>query len=240
MPESPIPGGSRAVDAVLLDAMGTLVHLDAPIRRLARALAAEGYPHADEAVASALRAEIGHYRRNHLRGTDRASLAVLRAECAEVLAAELGGRAPAPSRLVPMLLASLRYRPSPDALPALRALRATGVGLAVVSNWDHSLPRVLEDAGLMGYLDAVVTSADVGAAKPDPAVFAAALATLGVPPARALHCGDEPALDVAGARAAGVRPLLIRRSDARSGGEVPILTSLVQVREYVVRSQGPL
>jgi len=75
---------------------------------------------------------------------------------------------------------------------------------------------VLELAGLAPLVDAVVTSAAVGAAKPAPEIFRHALALAGAQPARALHVGDSAAEDVAGARASGIPALLLAR-DARGG-----------------------
>ena len=88
---------------------------------------------------------------------------------------------------------------------ALARLRAGGARLAVVSNWDVSLHDVLERTGLRGLVDAVVISAELGAAKPDPAIFRAALERLGATAAEAMHVGDSMEADVAGARAAGLR-----------------------------------
>jgi putative hydrolase of the HAD superfamily len=82
-------------------------------------------------------------------------------------------------------------------------LRARGLALVVVANWDVSVHDRLRELGLAPYFDAVVSSADVGAAKPDRRIFDTALARLGVPAARALHVGDSPA-DEEGARAAGL------------------------------------
>ncbi len=75
--------------------------------------------------------------------------------------------------------------------------------LAVVSNWDCSLEGVLTGLGVADRFDVVSASAVVGAAKPDPAIFAHALGALGVAPANALHCGDLPEKDCVGARAPG-------------------------------------
>jgi putative hydrolase of the HAD superfamily len=77
------------------------------------------------------------------------------------------------------------------------------LALACVSNWDVSLRSQLGRAGLGGLFDTVVSSAEAGAAKPDPVVFRLALDRLGVPPARALHVGDGDA-DREGAAAAGL------------------------------------
>jgi HAD superfamily hydrolase (TIGR01549 family) len=83
----------------------------------------------------------------------------------------------------------------------VRRLEARGLALCVVSNWDCGLPEQLARLGLRL---PVVTSAEAGAAKPDPAVFRLALERLGVAPERALHVGDSPS-DERGAAEAGMR-----------------------------------
>jgi putative hydrolase of the HAD superfamily len=98
----------------------------------------------------------------------------------------------------------------------------------VVSNWDCSLSEVLERVGLRGLVDAVVVSAVVGASKPDAAIFQAGLAAAACDAGEAVHVGDSPEADVDGARAAGVRPLLLARDgggDLRSLAELPALLS---------------
>ncbi len=97
---------------------------------------------------------------------------------------------------------------------ALRRLEQTGVGLAVVSNSDGTVERLLRDNGICqvgegaGTCVAVVVDSNaVGAEKPDPAIFTHALDALGVEPGRAVHVGDTVHADVEGARAAGVRPV---------------------------------
>jgi len=114
------------------------------------------------------------------------------------------------------LLASIRFAPDATARAALTELRAAGVRLAVASNWDCSLPEVLDAVGVGELIDAVVPSASVGAAKPDPRLFAAALAAVNARPARAVHVGDSLEHDVAGARAAGLRAVLVS-----PGGQAP-------------------
>ena len=82
------------------------------------------------------------------------------------------------------MMAALRFEPYPDAIPGLRALRGRGLTLVIASNWDCSLPDWLGPPGLIELVDGVVTSADVRAAKPDPAVFLRALELAGVGPER--------------------------------------------------------
>ena len=71
---------------------------------------------------------------------------------------------------------------------------------------------VLEQAGLGALVDGVVSSAMVGAAKPDPALFEAALRVAGCAPDRTLHVGDSRSKDVAGAAGAGVAAVLLDRA----------------------------
>lgn len=225
----PRPSGSP-LEAVLLDAYGTLVELRDPAARLGERLAAEGHPHAADRVEAALAGEIRFYRRNHDRGRDAATLAALRLDCARVLAEGLGLDAPPLPRLAAILVESLRFELIPDVLPALDDLAAAGLRLAVVSNWDAGLGDVLADLGVAGRFEAVVVSAVVGAGKPDPAIFAHALSALGVSPTRALHCGDHPELDCAGAQRAGVRGVLIDRSNAYPDAACPRVRSLSELR----------
>ncbi len=223
------------VDAVLLDAYGTLVALDRPAERLRALLAAAGHPHPPGRVADALAAEIAHYRAHMHEGGDPAGLAALRVRCAGVLADALGGDAPPPPRLTPILLEALRFEALPDAPPALAALAGMGIPVAVVSNWDCGLPEVLHEAGLSGAIAAVCASAAVGAAKPDPAIFRRALAGLGVPAARAVHCGDHPDADCAGARAAGVRAVLLDRRGGSGDAPCPRVRDLGELVEWIKR-----
>ena len=161
--------------------------------------------------------EMGYYRAHCVRAADRDSLAALRAECAAILRAELALDLPA-AELIPTLLDSLHFEPFADAVPALRAWRASGLRLVVASNWDVSLHDVL--AGPVCECSSTVSCAppSVGRSKPDPAIFAAALELAGVTAQEAMHIGDSVEEDVAGARAAGIEPWLLRRDGARARG----------------------
>jgi putative hydrolase of the HAD superfamily len=100
----------------------------------------------------------------------------------------------------------------PEVEASLDRLRAAGIGLGIVSNWDSRLPKLLDLLGLAGRFDALAVSALAGFEKPHPAIFRHALETLGADPARTVHVGDVPELDGAGARAAGIRPILLQRN----------------------------
>jgi putative hydrolase of the HAD superfamily len=127
----------------------------------------------------------------------------------------------------------------PGARDALAALSRLGLGLAIVSNADgtveadllkYEICQVGPGAGVT--VGAILDSTAVGVAKPDPAIFLQALDALGVPPERAIHVGDTPAADIAGARAAGVRPVLVDPYDLHPEVEclrVPSLAALVDL-----------
>lgn len=225
---APAPG---PVSAVLLDALGTLVRLRPPAPRLRALLTAEGLEVSEERAAAAMRAEIEYYLAHHLEGSDPASLRRLRDRCADVMAEALGvpGLDRASARRA--MLGALEMEPFPDAPAALRALRERGVRLVVASNWDCSLGDWLAPSGLLGLVDSVVPSAAVGAAKPDRAPFEAALREAGADAGRALHAGDSLERDVEGARAAGIRAVLVSREGdpppgveaVRSLAELPAL-----------------
>ncbi len=179
------------IDAVTIDAMGTLVRLDEPVPRLAE-LAGVGL----EEARRGFEAEVAFYLPRAIQGRDPASLAELRAECAAVFDEYAGAQLDAAG-----FMAGIVFEPEPGAFETVRRLQAHGLALCVVSNWDIGLAEHLERLGLSL---PVVTSAEVGVAKPDPAVFRAALELLAVEPSRALHVGDS-AHDEAGALAAGMR-----------------------------------
>jgi putative hydrolase of the HAD superfamily len=202
--------------AVLLDAMGTLLRLEDPAPRLRAALIARiGVDVGAAAAAAAIRAEIGYYRAHLHRGRDAESLGELRADCAEAMRPALPPEAAGVpgDLLTAALLDALAFSPYPDAAPALRALRAAGCALVVVSNWDYSLHERLEQTGLAPLVDAAVASAELGAAKPDRAIFERALELAGAAPERAWHAGDSVREDVEGARAARIRAVLVARDE---------------------------
>jgi putative hydrolase of the HAD superfamily len=206
------------VRAVFLDALGTLVELQPPWLALRDRVPAEV---SEERLVAALRAEMAYYREHAHEGRDEGSLADLRERCATLVSRELGIPITADE-----LVSAIRFSAYPDVVPALDALRERGLRLIAVSNWDFSLARVLARCGLKGMLDGTVTSAEAGARKPDPAIFAVALELAQCRPDEALHVGDTPEEDVAGALAAGIRPLLIDRDGG--SGDVSSLTEIDQ------------
>jgi putative hydrolase of the HAD superfamily len=218
--------------AILLDALGTLVALEDPAPVLARELAARHRIEMTEDEArAAMRAEMAFYRAHHDEASDAGALGALRLRCAAILLEALPAAAElSVEEALAALLASLHFAPYPEVPGVLAELRDRGLALFVVSNWDVSLHGVLDTTGLRPLLDGVLTSAEFGSPKPRPEIFARALELAGASPGEALHVGDSPEHDVAGALAAGIDPVLVVRA-AGSRPPVPDLGHEVVAQE---------
>jgi HAD superfamily hydrolase (TIGR01549 family) len=193
MIENDVAAGQRVelaeVDAVTLDAYGTLLELDDPVGSLAAIV--PGFDRV--AVERAFLEEAAYYTEHAHEGRDPSTLKQLRAKCTDVFNRALG------SDVTPeQFTGALRFVFLPGALDAVAALRKRGLEIAVVSNWDVALHSHLAPLDVV-----VVTSADAGVAKPDPAPLLLALDRLAIDPRRTLHIGDGDA-DRASAAAAGV------------------------------------
>lgn len=191
------------LDAVTLDAHGTLLELEEPLPRLRAALEAHGVRRGEEEVSRAFAAEVRHYVPRSHEGRDAESLRRLRLDCARVFLRELGAELDE-AAFADAFVSALRFRAVAGSRAAVAALAGRGLALGVVSNWDCALPEHLDAAGFRGRFACVVTSAEAGAPKPDRRPFELALRRLRVDAGRALHVGDgEP--DARGAAAAGMR-----------------------------------
>lgn len=132
-------------------------------------------------------------------------------------------------------------RPYPDALPTLQALRQAGYKIGLVTN--SMMPMWMRDVelrayGLLPYLDARVTSGDVGVMKPHPDIYHAILRLLQVTPDRAVFVGDRPANDIAGANAVGMISVLMSpahldydEADGQPDYTITSLSDLVPILE---------
>jgi FMN phosphatase YigB (HAD superfamily) len=192
------------LEAVTIDAYGTLVTLRDPVPALRGALASRGVERSSADVQRAFEVEVAFYVMHSHEGRDEATLALLRRDCArvflEALEADLD-----PGDFAPAFVSSLSFAELPGARAACLELAAAGLRLAVVSNWDIGLHAHLGALGLNAVVDIIVTSAEAGSPKPAPAVFELALARLGVDAAaHVVHIGDAVA-DEEGAKAAGLR-----------------------------------
>ena len=131
-----------------------------------------------------------------------------------------------------------------EVVPALERLREIGLRLAVVSNANGRLRAAFARVGLSRYFDVIIDSTEVGCEKPDAAIFRLALEHVGATAVRTLHVGDLFHVDVAGARSAGIRGVLLDAADLYGGHDcprVPTLTALVELIEAGdPRPFGPL
>ena len=103
----------------------------------------------------------------------------------------------------------------------LDELRRRDLRIVICSNWDWDLREAVDESGLTGHVDAMVSSAWVGARKPHPRIFAAALAEAGVRGEHAVFVGDTWGPDVVGPIEAGMRPLYLRRDGHWPDGTAP-------------------
>jgi putative hydrolase of the HAD superfamily len=221
------------IRGVLMDALGTLVRLEPPAPRLQASLLARlDLDVSLDRCEAAMQAELRHYGASSIRARDAASLAAVRLECADVLADALAAGPNGPE-LLPCLTDAITFTAYADSAPALAALVATGRRLAIVSNWDVSLPPVLARLGLAAPFELVVHAAGVGASKPDPRPFARALELLGLSADACVHVGDDPLTDGDGARAAGIESILIDRRER--GGPGRRVRSLLELPEALSR-----
>jgi HAD superfamily hydrolase (TIGR01509 family) len=186
------------LDAVTVDAYGTIVTLSDPVPALVDVLAARGVERTPETVLAGFRAEVRHYAPRASEGVDEESLARLQRECAAVFLEAVEADLDA-AEFAPAYVGALHFDVLPGVVESLQRLRSLGLELGVVANWDLSLHRLLAETGLERCFSVVVHAAR----KPGPDGFERALQKLGVAPDRALHIGDDER-DAAGAAAAGM------------------------------------
>ncbi|MDQ3448732.1 MAG: HAD family hydrolase [Chloroflexota bacterium] len=130
----------------------------------------------------------------------------------------------------------------PDVEPSLFRLREEGVRLAVISNWLWEAPELFHEVGLAQHFEQLIVSARLGYDKPHPEIFRHALDLMQVSPERAVHVGDSYPADVLGARAAGIRPVLMSRKSSDfapmvgvvpRGDDVAVVADLYDVLELL-------
>lgn len=101
----------------------------------------------------------------------------------------------------------------PETMDVLSRLRAAGLSLAIVSNFDARLLSICRGLQLDTRVDVIVYSAAIGVSKPDPGIFRYTLDRIGTPARATVHVGDSLREDVIGARAAGLHAVHLRRTD---------------------------
>lgn len=126
----------------------------------------------------------------------------------------------------------------PDVPPVFAELSGRRLRLAVVSNWDSSLPELLKRLDLSRHLDEILVSALEATGKPDREIFLRACARLGVSPGEALHVGDSRAEDYEGARGAGLEAVLLDRG-GRHPDVADRISSLAELPERLGSASRP-
>ena len=121
----------------------------------------------------------------------------------------------------------------PDTIETLERLRAERLSLAIVSNWNSSLKRIVDGLNISHYFEFMLASAEAGSKKPSPKIFELALERANVEPSRVVHVGDTYQTDVLGARRAGIRAIMLdRRNDEHSDHEV--IASLLELHPLLM------
>ena len=116
----------------------------------------------------------------------------------------------------------------PDVVPALTALRAAGIRIGVISDWEAWCELMLRHLELYPLLDFALISGALGIGKPDPRLYRMALDQAGVSAERAVHVGDDPELDCEAAHSVGITPVLLDRTGQHAASawlRMPDLTS---------------
>lgn len=214
-------------EAVVFDFYGTLAESDGSGLRIADVVAAHGYELTDDIARRYWQDGldgIEHFEhsvsRDHYVSWQTRRLYNLLGECgvgeadAAIIVAELRAEGASP-RMVAYA----------DAALVLAHLRAEGLRVAVCSNWDWDLAEAVADAGLAEHVDLLVSSAWVGARKPNPRIYLHTIDALDVEPARTLFVGDTWNCDVDGPLVHGLQPVYVRRAhrepDSTAPAELP-------------------
>ena len=134
----------------------------------------------------------------------------------------------------PELQRQMRFNLFDDVLATLDLLKGDRLILGLLTNATREAVAVREKLGLGPYLSFAVTSEEAGVEKPEPGIFLLALERAGVKASEAVHVGDQYEIDVAGARGAGIKPIMIDRYDLYPDvKDCPRISSLLDLRAYL-------
>jgi putative hydrolase of the HAD superfamily len=110
--------------------------------------------------------------------------------------------------------------------------------LGVVSNSDGRVATLLQQVGLADHFGVIVDSFEVGVEKPEPRIFEIALERLGAQAAETIYVGDFYAVDVVGARRAGIRPVLLDSLGSFPNADCPVIRSLGELERFLQVREG--
>lgn len=236
-------GRKPSIKAITFDAAGTLIRVADPVgetyARIARNLGANLSPAALDAafrdvfpVMPAM--AFPHVDEAGLPGAERAWWR----ELVERVVRHAGGVAEFETyfdALFSHYADGAAWRAYPEARRVLKRLRARGLRIGVVSNFDSRLLPILRELGIEELVDAVTYSTGCGAAKPDKRIFHRALHVLGATPETALHIGDSLHADYHGASAAGMAAVHLCRRNEPIGESIPTLRHLGELDAFLDR-----
>jgi putative hydrolase of the HAD superfamily len=225
------------IRAVLFDVAGTLLELAEPVgETYARFARREGMTADADALGAAFRAAFAAARPLAFPGVEAAERRAHERDWwrSIVFAAFAAARVEGPPSSLERAFEAVfehfsrpeAWRVFDDVRPALASLRAAGLRLGVVSNFDGRLHALLDRLALASAFDAIVLSSECGFAKPDIRIFAEALNRIGTEPAGALHVGDSDELDIRPARKVGLTALRIDRRGESGVGAIGDLREL--------------
>ncbi len=225
----------RDIRAILFDAGGTLIHVNG--EAICRAV---GLPYSEAAFREAEAGAHGEARRwivSHPASTDAERLPIYIDGILRRLGIRDAARAAGAQRIAEEhARANLWSRSGEGAASTLEALQRRGYRLGVVSNSNGHVRRLLERAGLAQFLEVIIDSSELKIEKPDPRIFLAATTHLGLEPSFCAYVGDVFEIDVVGARAAGLSPILI--GSAPAPGPIARVVRLSELLELFLGRAG--
>jgi putative hydrolase of the HAD superfamily len=127
----------------------------------------------------------------------------------------------------------------PEAEAALTLARRAGLVAAVISNSNGTIAAILDTLGLGRHLDFIIDSSEVGVEKPDPQIFRIALERARLEPGQAAYIGDLYSIDVLGARAAGLRAVLIDPGRCWPPRDCPTAASALHAVQHLLDHPAP-
>ncbi len=231
---------TEEIDAVMFDAGGTIIDLSPSEQELLiRALAKHGFRVETSAVEKALRKAWRVFDGDFAK-LDGAQEEKFWTRFDEFVLSELGYRGDAEAlvkqlseefdEIVPRVDSWAEY---PDARPLLEELRSRDFKLGVISNATDLANRVLENLDMRKYFDVVILSEEVGVRKPAAEIFLMAARQVKAQPTRSLYVGDKFAVDILGARAAGMQAILLDRNNVYPDAQCLKVRDLNALRRFL-------
>lgn len=235
---------TAVIKAVFFDWFGTLAHYDPPREQLQSQVLQElGF---DVSPADLRRALVIADREFYEESAAGSSRDMTREERANMFLRQQRrtlerANVTVPDEMLPRIIARMRelyggmkFVLFDDVLATMKALKERNLTLGLLTNLRRDVDSISRELGIRPYLDLTVTSAEVGAEKPHPPVFLAALEQASVTAEQALHVGDQYGVDVVGARGVGISPILLDREDAYPEvTDCPRIHTLAEVADYL-------